>query len=507
MTAEVSALQRLRIIRETTFNTTRIADIATFADVPAIEKTPLFTPGEKHEEPGVMQTHPHGFRDSKMVKGLRSCTLDFALHLAGTGDLHTGATLPAWPDVDAHALSMILYTLMGGYKRVTLGSAVAATVESTGTTVRQIVMKTNTIDTGSPYIGLAFACLMPSGLIEAREIRSYSAGVIVPTMAFSDVPVEDSPIYWGTTFHLIRGLAADLASLQAVCEGASLEDSLLGMGMQGTFGIDVAPGSLAKLTVKLLGAGWSRKPEGTNLGVPDAFTNFAPLVNMSSELLVGKVQTRATWTRSTVTATVASYAHGLATGDTITLVKSNDLTATPLGDEVITVTGVDAFTFACLNAGITTGGTLTYTACQIRNKIRHAASTWQPGIVAVPITTPDGLGNSNIGGWKRGVSRAVTGSFTAYDELEILSLITADDVQSWHDADANEIDLAIYQQIGMTTRGIVLLVAPTVQVSAVPVRGDAGGLFTQTIPWSGRNDLTAAETADEASSALRVVVF
>ncbi|MFA7295713.1 MAG: hypothetical protein WC211_00840 [Dehalococcoidia bacterium] len=505
MTAEVSALQRVRFIGESTFNTSRIADIAQFVDVPAIEKTPIFTGLEAHQEPEVVQTHVHGYRDSKMVKGLRSCTLDFSMHLAGTGNMHNGATLPPLPTLTDWQMSLLEF-LMGGSETVTLGTpGTACTVESTGTTTRAIVMKTNTLSVAPP--GCAFACVMPSGLIEAREIRSYSAGVIVPKIAFSDVPAEDSPIYFGTTFHLINGLGADLASIQAICEGVALEDSFLGMGMCGTYGIDVAPGALAKLTVKLMGAAWSKKPEGTALTAPDAFTNFAPLTNMSSELLVGKVQTRATWTRSTTTCTVTSYAHGMASGETVTLVKSNDITATPLGNEVITVTGVDTFTFACANAGITTGGTLTYIACQLRNQIRHSASTWQPGLVNVPITSPEGLGNSNITGWKRGRSRAVTGSFTAYDEPSIPSLIADENVESWQDADTNETDLAIYQQIGMTTRGIVLITAPTVQINVVPTRADANGLYAQVVSWSGRNDLSSAETSDVSSSAQRITVF
>jgi hypothetical protein len=41
----------------------------------------------------------------------------------------------------------------------------------------------------------------------------------------------------------------------------------------------------------------------------------------------------------------------------------------------------------------------------------------------------------------------------------------------------------------------------------VPTRADAGGICAQTVNWSGRNDLSAAETDNEACSALRIAIF
>jgi hypothetical protein len=67
----------------------------------------------------------------------------------------------------------------------------------------------------------------------------------------------------------------------------------------------------------------------------------------------------ATWTRATTTATVTTSAnHNLSTGQILTVTVSSDVAAIVLGNVTITVTGATTYTFACLNAG-TTSGTLT----------------------------------------------------------------------------------------------------------------------------------------------------
>lgn len=67
------------------------------------------------------------------------------------------------------------------------------------------------------------------------------------------------------------------------------------------------------------------------------------------------------WTRVTTTATVTSVAHGMATGDIIAVMISSDVTVITLTVKStgITVTGLDTFTFTCLDAGAASG-TLSY---------------------------------------------------------------------------------------------------------------------------------------------------
>jgi hypothetical protein len=69
--------------------------------------------------------------------------------------------------------------------------------------------------------------------------------------------------------------------------------------------------------------------------------------------------TAVAWTRAAAVATVASTAHGLRTGDLQSVTVSSDLAAIVRGQKTVTVTTADAYTFACANAGATSG-TLTF---------------------------------------------------------------------------------------------------------------------------------------------------
>jgi hypothetical protein len=71
--------------------------------------------------------------------------------------------------------------------------------------------------------------------------------------------------------------------------------------------------------------------------------------------LGGPTVNGASWTRVTTTATVTSVAHGLSTNDIIYVPVSSDLTAIVISAKTITVTGVDTFTFTCVNGGAASG--------------------------------------------------------------------------------------------------------------------------------------------------------
>ena len=81
-----------------------------------------------------------------------------------------------------------------------------------------------------------------------------------------------------------------------------------------------------------------------NLGTP------ASPLNLGGPVVYG-----ASWSRVTTTATVTSVAHGLKTGDIVNAFISSDTAAIIVGAKTITVTGVDTFTFTCLNAGAASG--------------------------------------------------------------------------------------------------------------------------------------------------------
>lgn len=65
------------------------------------------------------------------------------------------------------------------------------------------------------------------------------------------------------------------------------------------------------------------------------------------------------WTRVTTTATITSNSHNLRSGEQILVTVSSSIAAVVLGVKSVTVTGVNTFTFACLNAG-SASGTLTF---------------------------------------------------------------------------------------------------------------------------------------------------
>jgi hypothetical protein len=143
-------------------------------------------------------------------------------------------------------------------------------------------------------------------------------------------------------------------------------------------------------------------------------------------------------------------------------------------------------------------GTGTITSSQTRNVVSHSSSTWTPGFTNLPVTSPEGPGDSGIIGFKRARGRAVTGQVQVYD----------DTATNWITADTNRTDLSLFQQVGMTTAGIVLLSAPTIQLSVVPPRTPANDLYGFQVSWAGRNDEAISSPAnDNQRSAFRIHIF
>lgn len=143
-------------------------------------------------------------------------------------------------------------------------------------------------------------------------------------------------------------------------------------------------------------------------------------------------------------------------------------------------------------------GTGTITSSQTRNVVSHSSSTWTPGLANLPVTSPEGPANSGIIGWKRARGRAITGQVQVYD----------DTATNWITADTNRTDLSLFQQVGMTTAGIVLLSAPTIQLSVVPPRTPANDLYGFNVSWAGRNDEAISNpSTDVQRSAFRIHIF
>jgi len=143
-------------------------------------------------------------------------------------------------------------------------------------------------------------------------------------------------------------------------------------------------------------------------------------------------------------------------------------------------------------------GTGTITSSQTRNVVSHSSSTWTPGMANLPVTSPEGPADSGMIGWKRARGRAITGQVQVYD----------DTATNWITADTNRTDLSLFQQVGMTTAGIVLLSAPTIQLSVVPPRTPANDLYGFQVSWAGRNDeAISSPSTDVQRSAFRIHIF
>lgn len=442
MAVYISNIGRLRVAVEAAFNTDETGTIANFIDLPVAEGSTAMTCMQDHLDPQTMQQLVHAYADSDLTAGKKSSTLNFTTHLAATGNPVTGAVAIPYLTNASWALRRVLGTLMGGASSGVL-SGVARTVAAASTAS---LINTSTDSSGMALPGTAIAVLI-AGKYEAREVLSVTGVAITPKVAFSAAPVLGAPILFSTTFHLIENLSGPLPSLQLVAEGAAANEAPLGgaiaadrlaaLGTQGTFGIDITPGAIPKLTVQLQGASWNRIAAAA-LAAPSSIGGFYPVVNMDSELIVG------------------------------------------------------------------TGAT---NVVQTRNRVSHSSSTWQPGFAVTPITSPEGLNSSNVVGFKRARGRGVSGNFIAYEEPTATTWLALDGLNNSGPV-ANRQFPHIMQQIGSTAQGMVLLTAPTAQISVVPTRTDAGGLYSQTISWVGKNDGSiSSPTTDLGRSAFRVHIF
>lgn len=134
-----------------------------------------------------------------------------------------------------------------------------------------------------------------------------------------------------------------------------------------------------------------------------------------------------------------------------------------------------------------------------RNVVNCQAQTWTPGITYTPITTPAGV--QTLLGFRRTRAKAVTGSFQPYFDAAA--------APDWYTSFSSRSNLALFQQVGsaLTGGGIVLLSAPTVQLTSPPQRADNGGLSGLSVTWEARNDEATAGSSELQRSALRIHVF
>lgn len=299
---QVSALGRVRIAVEASFGTSETGSLGNFIDLPCQEGSVQMAALQEHLDPAVIQQHVHDWHNSDLVLGLKSSTLNFTTHLPGSGAPSTGAPASLFTNIATCPTKRLLQTLMGGSVSGSLQAGAALALA--GSTASNLIV-TAGYGTGLAPAGSGVAVLI-NGKYEARQVLSSDSTNIVPNIAFSDAPAANAPLLFATAYHMIAGTTANMASLQAIVEGAEAMDQWMAAGLQGTFGIDVTSGQLAKLTVQLKGAGWERIGNEP-LGTSSDSVGYMPVVNMDSELIIGTGVITACTTRNLVQHSTAQW--------------------------------------------------------------------------------------------------------------------------------------------------------------------------------------------------------
>lgn len=142
------------------------------------------------------------------------------------------------------------------------------------------------------------------------------------------------------------------------------------------------------------------------LNTPVLLTSIADFTNIAFALLAS------TWVRVTTTATITTpSAHGLSTGDTVTISVTSEALAIPVGNYVVTVVTPTTFTITCLNGG-TTSGTLTTSTRSVTDAyaLKHVTEFYNEAgtgallyllLVAETQTMVQTVDNTNANGAKR----------------------------------------------------------------------------------------------------------
>lgn len=284
MTTELSSLGRLRCAIESgvaNYAVDQSASPSNFIDVPVIEGSVQATRNEDKLDPQTMQTtlDDHAL----MVRGVRSCGLNFSTYLAGTGTPLTGGVSAA--TTANCALVRLVSTMMGGL--LSPVSVATVTVDAGGvSTATRIYVTEGSVVGGVFTSGGVIGCTI-NGRVEAREIigtNSAGADYVDVKIAFSGTPANGSAVYTGLTLYLTEN---PLDSLQFLHDGMEDYDKFVLGGLQGGFDLDITPGQLAKISPKLSGAYWAKLSNSTIAA--GSASNVSPASHMDDELILGTV--------------------------------------------------------------------------------------------------------------------------------------------------------------------------------------------------------------------------
>ncbi len=289
MTIEINRVQRMRLNTESSFCADGSATLANYVDVPFVEGSCTALLDREMLNPEYAQQHKYGY--PTQLTGLRSCSLTFAVNLAGTGVAAGSATTAV-----QSPLGEILAAVMGG-ETLGVGSSVAS-----GGAVTGFVAGSATGLAQGTFAGM----LTDNAAVnyEVRPIKTVSGSTVTLRLNYSEAPDTSDIIYSGATYYLTQD---PQSSLQVILEGYEQTDRWLLRGLQlESMGLELPIGQLPRMTFTLKGVLWDQG-DGTGGVLTGSALGVASYARTSPTHVSGSLfyQTASTVTLPTATAASA----------------------------------------------------------------------------------------------------------------------------------------------------------------------------------------------------------
>lgn len=277
MSIELHALQRLRVIVESSRGVDMTGSLASFVDVPIREGTASVELQMTEVDPQTQVQSRLGWREQLPCK--RSGTLSFTCNLAPTGTIANAST-PA----TRGALGLLLKAAMGGER---LGQGDTATSGSTATAI-------NVTTPARWEAGGIMGRLTAAGTYEWRPIESVAAGVVTLKKAFTAPPSSGAVLYSAATYFFTE---APTDTLQFIVAGRESDDrwllrncAITGM----TIALDPAGGDCPTIAFTVECLDWTASNE--TLAAPitgdigtATYSGYSPIVGCGGDLRVWTV--------------------------------------------------------------------------------------------------------------------------------------------------------------------------------------------------------------------------
>ena len=264
------AVERLRVIVESTFATDATGSLGSFTDVPANEGSMTVTLNKAEMDPNYLLQRRMDARPR--VLGPKRPQLKFTITLAPTGTAAGASTAAV-----SGCLGLLLKAVMGGEDLGTGTTFSAGWTAITGTVASASGL------TAGAYIGWRNS----SGVVEWRQIKSKSSNTLVLAHGFSGTPANSDVCYAAATYYVTEDPSQ---SLQFIAYGQSTADRWLLLGCQCVgFDLSVDPSGkgIPSITFTFEAANWLEggSTAGSITGtIADAtYTNYSPIVEYAGD--------------------------------------------------------------------------------------------------------------------------------------------------------------------------------------------------------------------------------